>query len=579
MAQVGERQERPLPAWHRARRVLALIEAPAALFAAFSLVTLVMLWLHEPLRGGMDTRILLGPFHAQNVWCFDHMMRVLSGEIPFSDTTTRIGFPGPVDLRLVAWVPAMLSLPLRAFMGSLGAYNLIFLLSPGLSTLATALFLRVATRASWWSSAGLALAYGLCPYILGTVANGQIEKLQHWNFPLTLLSFHLLLGRRWPLALVGLGLVTAAGVFTTPDTTIYLPFALGPYLIWLVWKERAHLGPTLLKLGLGCLLCAAILLLARSYYSQPRQPGLWLAFEPGLTVEPGRVPDPSPFAQPLEIVTGISHKRRQSNPELSNHVSYLGLPLLLFAALLSLRRFEGRVLGWVIALLGVVVSLGPRLVSGQQYVNLKGMQLGLPMEYLEALGYPTAESGMYYRAMAIGSLGLVFLIAASLAHFQRPHVAILLAWSLGLVTIADGYRASRPMWPRPATHVPAMGTYMEMVQDPVPGAVLALPALTTQYHGGRYLLYAVYHRRDTTGLSRLGDPNADSNVPSLLRLLREASTLGDPEKVRSFFFERGFRYAVWTPDAQNDGPPYSEFVTLLGEPEIRNLVPIWRFGD
>ena len=92
--------------------------------------------LHWPLPLQLNSAEVHAHFHGSHVWCFDHIVAMLTGAEPFEHHTRRIGFPESVQLRFIAWVPALASAPLRLFLGPLGAYNFALLLSPAFSALA-----------------------------------------------------------------------------------------------------------------------------------------------------------------------------------------------------------------------------------------------------------------------------------------------------------------------------------------------------------------------------------------------------------------------------------------------------------
>ena len=142
--------------------------------------------LHWPLPMELDSSRVHAHFHGSHVWCFDHIFAMLTGSEPFEHHTRRIGFPENVQLRFIAWVPALLSAPLRLVLGPLGAYNVVLLLSPAISALAAWLLIRRITAASPFTCAGAALAFALSPYVMGCLANGQIAKIQLWILPLHL---------------------------------------------------------------------------------------------------------------------------------------------------------------------------------------------------------------------------------------------------------------------------------------------------------------------------------------------------------------------------------------------------------
>ena len=83
----------------------------------------------------------------------------------------------------------------------------------------------------------------------------------------------------------------------------------------------------------------------------------------------------------------------------------------------------------------------------------------MPAAALDALGYPTARSGMYYRAAIVSSLGLAMLLAGGASRVRWGAVV---AWITACSQLAFAVWATGFLWPRPVL--------------PVPGAALAAAA-------------------------------------------------------------------------------------------------------
>ena len=149
------------------------------------------------------------------------------------------------------------------------------------------------------------------------------------------------------------------------------------------------------------------------------------------------------------------------------HQPYLGLALL--AGALALGR--GRRRHGALALLGVTLAVGPVLAWQEQPLLLAGRAIALPASLLQAVDFPLARGGQYYRAAILGSLGLSLMIAkASAAGWRR---AALLA--VALVGSADALRSvAAAGLPWPVTDLPEEA-WAEWRADPVPGAVVHLP--------------------------------------------------------------------------------------------------------
>ena len=546
--------------------------------AAFVVAVGITCWLHWPQPLALDRYQSLSAFHDGHVWCFDYIARMVTGEVSWDHTTREIGHPERVELRFITWLPAVLAMPLRPLLGPLGAYTAIVLASPGLVALAAWWLVRRLTHAGPWAAAGASLPFALCPYMLGAMASGQTAKMQLWIVPLYLLALMGLLrggrGWRWRAgAAVALALVTVVASFTSPTTTLQIPLVAGAWIVGEVLRGGKRFWAVGLVGVLALGITASSLLPARSYFASLRGSRLVQAFEPGVPPSPGVIPSPAPMAMPEQILDGEIDF--DNNPRITSHVTYLGWPLLGVCLLLTVRRFEGRWFAWGGVALGVVIALGPKLAADGAYVtNDDGYTYALPARILELTHYPMSESGMYYRAISLSSLGLAVLIGGACGSFRRPWGA-LLAWILGLGAVADAHRVVSPIYPRPSRELPGLALYEKMAADPVPGGVISLP-LETDVQGGEVHIQAVaFHRRSTQALPR---QNRAAQLPFLGQLqgtLRAALQLDDPPAGRAALADAGYRYVIWHDEAQNDSWPLSTFERGLGPPEELGGVRYW----
>jgi len=533
------------------------------------IVVSVLVW---PLPLHLRTHHMLGAFHDGHVWCFDHIFRMLTFQEPWSTSTSRMGYPGPVDARFIAWVPALVGALLRPLLGPLGAYNAVVLLSPAAAALAAWALARRALGVSAWVAAGAALIYAICPYALGSLANGQIAKISHWVLPLALLAFaELVHGKHRILGGLAVPLTTMVATFTSPSTALFLPFAAGIWGGWAVLDARGERVRRALWVVGALGLTAVSMLPAWSYYGGSSEGG-GSSFAPGAHLEVGHVPlSAPPMATPGDTLLGDG--RRETNPELSSHVTYLGLPLLLLAAGLSFRRFRGRSLAWALVLTGVVIGLGPRLAEDGSYVLVGGSELALPAALLERLGYPLAKSGMYYRAVVMASLGLCLATAGGLGRLRPPWAWVLAALVAG-IAVADGVRSTRELWPRQVEVVPARAAMERMAGSTGEGAVLDYPLAGGTYANQAHLLAAVFHGRPTTAVPKVTAVEDDDRLTRLEFQLLIAEAEGIPEVARSVLSSRGFSHVVF----RNVGrqPASSDRLErILGPPIREGQVLIW----
>ncbi len=531
--------------------------------------------LHWPLPMELDSSRVHAHFHGSHVWCFDHIFAMLTGSEPFEHHTRRIGFPENVQLRFIAWVPALLSAPLRLVLGPLGAYNVVLLLSPAISALAAWLLIRRITAASPFTCAGAALAFALSPYVMGCLANGQIAKIQLWILPLHLWAMSVAI--RGPKPWKGwcaLPLVTIAAAFTSPSTTLFIPIAAALLLPWEIAAASKWRRASLLAVG-ALLLTGLSLLPAKAYFSGLRSTEVITAFSPGTPPPHGDILDPSIVAQPEE--TFLTQARRDPSASQSHHVTYLGLPILLVVCVLSWRGFAGRGLGVTWLLGGTVLAMGPYLASQGALVQISGREIPLPALLLEWVQYPLASSGMYYRGIQIATLGIALLIAGSAQRFGNMR-AVLLAWILGSGLVFDGWRVTSTLLPRNISPVEGEALLEAMAEDPTPGAVLDLPLDVDPYTGGLYMVAAVVHRRPTTGLPR---QSRVAHLPHLARLDRvlQAGLEAEPGDLSSQLQSMGFRYVAWHRRLDSNKNMGEKLGRALGESTEADNLMVWRLGE
>lgn len=554
--------ERPGISWTSATvLVLAIVGITAAL--------------HWPLPLHVRTHHILGTFHGSHVWCFDHMARMLTGAEPLGVTTRRFAFPLGAETRLIGWGPGLLALPLQPLLGPLGAYNTVVLLSPALAGLAALALLRRTFHVHPRIAAGAAMAYALCPFALGSLVNGQVAKFNHWVLPLFLLAFHGVLTRPQRVRTWGLlALATVASSFTSPSLTLFVPPAAGLWALGHVARRKPGFRRILVAGG-ALALTAASLLPAWSYYGGETDPET-SGFEPGANVQSHVLAEPAPVALGDDLLLG--HGRREGNPALSNHVTFLTFPLLAIFAVALAVRFPGRWLAVTTAVLGLVLALGPRLAWGGDYVVWEGRFLYLPAALLDRLGYPLREGGMYYRAAALASLGLTVLLAGVCSRLPLRYGAVL-AWVLGLASVADGVRATHTLWPRPLAPVAGRTALEAMAADPVPGAVLSLPLRTSRYGNEQHLLAAALHGRPTTALPVTTENGRKPYLRLIDEQLRQAENLDDPEAARAWLHRQGYRYATWQRQPRSQDPAYWHRYRLLGESTSEEGLRYWKLGE
>ena len=534
---------------------------PAALIAAVVALGLVaaLLW---PMPLGLSENMVSGFFHGGHVWCFAHMADMLAGTADWQ--TDRIGWPHTVQLRFIGWAPAVLVAPFQDVLGPIGAYNVALLLSFPLAALMGTWLLSVSGARPAASAAG-GLVFAFSPVALGFLAAGQVAKIQHWTLALALV---VMVGavRRWR----WLPLVPAAGLlvgFSSPTFAMFLPLVAGLWSIWAVYTARRRwLSGLRAVLALGLL--AGALVWLRPHYDYSPAPRQLYAFAPS-TTPPGTHHDLLPMVARIdEVLLGSDRQLSGSGRgSQSVQVAYLGWPVVLSSAAVSVGRFVGQGLGWSVMLTGAVLSLGPRLADSDGFLQrADGQELLMPALLLSKLGYPIARSGMYYRFLVLAGLGGGLLIAAGSGRRWW------LAWLLAAVSIGDGIHQTRALWPRPSAPIPGRNALEDMSRDWTSGAVLTFPLKVDDHGGGEQILLATLHDRPTNGLPR--DMQRQPPTLDALDWMAQAATAEDGPAVLQ---EQGVRYVIWMSwlRPRQDDLTLAEVEAVLGEPQQDGALLWW----
>jgi hypothetical protein len=470
------------------------------------------------------------------------------------------------------------------------------LLSPGFAGIAAFFLLRQLTGAGAVASAGAALVFALCPYVLGCMANGQVAKLQHWVLPAYLLALHLSLKAARPRrALASVFLVAFVTSFTAPSYGLQLPF------LWLACAGAGVVTATggrrrLAARAAVALLVTGVAMLPALHYFRPQADMVTVVLDDrevevlpaslpaGRGMDGPRTVVPENNIQLDDMVLGVLG--RDLREDRTNHVGYLGLPLILLS-LASLRwRFPGQGLGWALLLGGGVLSLGPELHWGGSLLRVAGKEVLLPAKLLEWARYPLDTSGMYYRLVLMASLGLSILLGGLASRF-RPGRAVALTWTLGLVSVADGFRSTGGLWPVPLRGDLDRAMLEQMAEDPVVGAVLDLPMRLGPHTGKSYFLAALVHRRPVSGLLR--STLEEGHVVARQRALEGALHAGDAALVGQLLAGEGFAFLVHHPEIPPQRPLHGgevfpriegeTLVEVLGPPLLEGRTLVWRVED
>jgi hypothetical protein len=527
---------------------------------AFLLGTLLVMGLCWPLPLGLGTHWTPSAYATTHAWAAGHLFdSLLAGSNPHEIYT--LGYPWIREARFIGWAPAIASWPLRPLLGTLGAFQLITLLSLPFSAWIAGRLIQQSSGWSPWMAAPAGLIFGFCPYQLATLQTGEVPKLQLWVIPLFLLALLAVKGlkSKSTLLLAGSALIAS---FTSPYYGLALPLLAGGAA--LVYGRAKKFKQALAVLGGSAL----GMLPALFYYgSHPRGGASFYrpAMAP-LSLD-GLLPVPHPVASVRDLVLGVP--AHSSSPWDAVHESYVGLVLLTACAVFFWRsrhtQRPGRSLGLGLAAFGVLLAMGPRLAFADHSTSIP-----LPASLLDLVNYPLGAGGMYYRMVPFAMLGLALTLAASLPQTRRGFGIM---WLVVGLQFGDAVRSTGP-WPLPVEAVPSSDFFRSIRgQD---GAVLLVPIVTARSPGGaqKAVLRQIVHHRPEIPLPT--DINS-TELRQLQRLLERALQAPDPaEALRS----EGFRYVLYRPEMATAAhhAERERLVQKLGPPQRHPRFLIWDLG-
>jgi hypothetical protein len=413
-------------------------------------VTLVYTW---PLLSRLTTAMPGGPSDLDvvtMVWNVDWMRRVIEQGAPLW-YTDRVLIPFGADLRLHALAPlqGVVAYPLTKAIGTLGAYNLILILS---------LFLNAA--AFWWLArretrhSGAALAAAVCfMFCLPVVTQFRVGRpsfASMWIVCFALVALASLLDR--PRAWTGLALggCLLAAVFTDFQVMLFSVLWLTIYASYRLWQDRmailtwAHLR----QFGVAALVVLGPF--AAIFY-----PALAGAARAGY---------PTPTAE-----NALAFSFRIQHYLIPGGVRAAGGYELFASAVIAVLVFRGRGRSriWLAgALVFLVLTLGP-------YDPPTGIPL--PFAALTAAWPPLAQFRTPGRFTTPASLGLA-MVAAHLfsAWLSRVRSAALVALMVGVVLVARLVGALA-VDPYQVQIYPTYAAYEAIAREPGDFAVLEVP--------------------------------------------------------------------------------------------------------
>ncbi|MBM76666.1 MAG: hypothetical protein CMK59_14765 [Proteobacteria bacterium] len=413
------------------------------------------------------------------------------GEFPWE--TKYLLWPEGGVLWFIDPILAFLGAPLAVFSPIL-AYNLILFLYVAFASFAARTFAQAigaAPQASWLAS----IAFALSPWMIGELHNGISEAANigpaaialawtEWAAQKT--------SRRssdawkwWILAGLGIGLCFTA----SPYLGLGVSFAAlirGFPAIRLAWIGAAVAIttslPTILALKSQLEHSAAII-------KKPDTMNATLALHNAV--------DPRIF------VTPFGFQSRDLSSEGFYHSMYFGLIVLAFAfSVIRQRKLWGCAAG-----VAIILSLGPYLYWGDEWLILGNSRIRLPWWYVQQQGLAiTHPLRLAVPALAIFS-ALAALGASKIRWLDKTAL-------IGLLIATDALLLSGAPWPIETANGNIPSVYKDIKQDAAKRGVLDLPTDSGYtMSASRYLYYQTYHGKPIPYA-----PDVRASTSSLLRI-------------------------------------------------------------
>jgi hypothetical protein len=436
---------RLLPHRRGERRALRIAPSAGVLLAYLAISFAYFGWRLLPHPG----RYLVG--HDQQsdaeifIWSFAWWPHaILSWTNPFVSHV--VYAPTGINLAWVTSVPglALAFAPITLLFGPSVSFNLAALVLPALSAWTAYLLCRYLTRSTWASLVGGYL-YGFSSYMLGHELASHLNLAAAFLVPLVALV--VLRHVRGELGARGLawrlGLLLAFQVYVSTEVTVTLTIALAVGLVLAFALDRrsrgrirASLLPIAAGYGLAGVLAAPLLYYALTGLAEGKVDfaSLYSADLLNLVVPTRTVAwGGKTFLQTSAHFPGNDAERD----------SYVGVPALLIAGLLVLRRPRAFATRFLLAsfVLATVLSLGTAL-----YVDSKRI-VSLPWSV--PARWTILESVIPSRIALYGALALAAAVAVWTATtegrvFRRPYVLPVLAVAALVPPVWSGYDVERP---------------------------------------------------------------------------------------------------------------------------------------
>jgi hypothetical protein len=418
----------------RKRRLLT----HAAVFVGFLLPSLVLFRQvlaapGERLPGGNDGVLF-------SWWLGEVPHALFSGSDPL--VTSLLNAPVGVNGMWTTSVPVLgiLASPLTALAGPVVAMNVLFVLAPALSAWVCYLVLR-----RWVGSVSAVLGgliYGYSPYVVGA-AHGHLHLTLAVFPPLLLGLLDDLVEERRPSLRAGVWLGVAAGLQFYVAGEVLASSVLvavgGLGLLALLHRGQVRAAVPRLARGLGGAGAVALLVLL---------PGVLVQFlgphgVSGAVQEPGvAVTDLYGFVVPGPLqrfhTTGSLAVARQFTGPSVELGGYLGIPLILVALLVLVRRLLVRSGRAALPTWSILLALGVAVASLGPHLHIRGRDTGIVLPWRLVQNLPVTEQILPSRLSVYVLLLLVVALAWELDRCLRSTLPVrAVATGVAVVVLAS----------------------------------------------------------------------------------------------------------------------------------------------
>jgi len=415
------------------------------------------------------------PDHAQFMW-FLRWFPYAAGHLQDPLLTSRIDIPGGVNLMWNTSIPLLAAAlsPVTMLAGPVAAYTVLITAAPAVNAWTAFLALRRLVPGMAGPTAG-ALLFGFSPFVVAqSLAHPQLTFLA--SAPLGLMALHSLVARNaspWR-AGAALGVLAAGQLLVSEEVLVIEVVVAVLALALLAVFHAAQVKRTVPRLGRASAAAAVVFLVLAGaplavQFLGPQRPS-------GSPQPPSVfVTDAANLVLPTELqwaapAVATDEYQRRIGRNLAEEGGYIGVPLLLLGAVVSVAWWRRPLIRWagVCALVTTVLALGARL-------RVDGHAVGIPLPWGAFGALPLLGDVLPSRFMGLAFLFLAIVVGAAvqtLGSAVRGRTRGALATGLAAVVLS-----LLPALPYPATDwtVPAYFTDGSARRIPEDSVALVAP--------------------------------------------------------------------------------------------------------